>query len=118
MQSKGYVLSCEKKSFSGWFTLDFENTQLSLKRDTLLYCKKLEAGISLWKTIWNGPSLSSLNLEGTRISLRNDSSYCNYCQLQGQKDSSETKSDSDDPLVQRVFDLVKRTVAKIRVSWC
>jgi len=113
MQSKGYVLSCEKKSFSGWFTLDFENTQLSLKRDTLLYCKKLEAGISLWKTIWNGPSLSSLNLEGTRISLRNDSSYCNYCQLQGQKDSSETKSDSDDPLVQRVFDLVKRTVAKI-----
>lgn len=113
MEAKGYDLSCEKKSFSGWFTIQLQNTQLSFKKDTLFYCKNFEASISLWRSIWNGPSLSGLNLEGTRISLVKDSIYCNYCQLQGTKDSSEKSNTNDDPLVQRVFDLVKRTVGKI-----
>lgn len=116
LRNKGYTLACEVKQFSGLFEVTLQNINLNLKDDTLFHSNKVIAGISIWESIFNGPALSDLELEHTRINLINRPDYCNFC---GLKSSSSTKEETGvkEPLTQRLFDLLKRGMAKIPANF-
>lgn len=110
MKVKGYALQCKDKRFSGIFTIHFDGiTLVYSKNDTLASVQQLEAGIAVIRSIFNGPTLGSLSIDNTRINLIKTADYCNFCALSSKK----TKKVNKDPLFQRLFDLLKRSVAKI-----
>ncbi len=109
LEEKGYVLQCKDKTFSGVFTASFDHISLLYKKDSVARIQNLEAGIAVWSSIFNGPTLSDLEMTGTKIILVKKPGYCNFCDLSGKKE----KAKSNKPLVQRVFDLLKKSVSKI-----
>lgn len=110
-EKKGYSLACENKSFTGFLGVEFSHISLSQSNDTLLSVAKLNAGIALWATIWNGPALSSLEMEKTQIRLVKKPNHCNFCNLGGTEDKT-TDAESHEPLVQRAFNVLKNAVAR------
>jgi hypothetical protein len=108
--TKGYTLSCAKKEFTGIFTVGFDSLLLHKKGNTLLFSKNLSVSVDVWKSIWNGPTIGGIKLINTRISAVNDETGCNYC---GLIEKSERSKKSGDPLVQRVFNLIRRGLAKV-----
>ncbi len=109
LETKGYLLQCETKGFSGLFTTSFTKIKLSLKQDTFVTIEKLDAGIAVIKSIFEGPTLSDLQMDKSRIELVKTPVYCNFCGLSEKKE----KTTSTKPFVQRIFDLLKRSVSKI-----
>ncbi|MBL7812223.1 MAG: transglycosylase domain-containing protein [Bacteroidetes bacterium] len=110
VQEKGYLLQCSQKGFSGVFTAEIQNLTLSLTTDTVAKARKLEAEIAIWASLWNGPTLDGLELTSMHLNLVRTPAYCNFCGLS----SSERKTEkSSDPLAQRFFNLVRRSVARI-----
>lgn len=107
---KGYTLTCADKGFSGIFTVGFDSLHLHKSGNTLLYSQKLSVSVDVWKTIWNGPTIGGIKLLNTRITAVNDETGCNYC---GLMEKSERSQKSKDPLVQRIFNLIKRGLAKV-----
>ena len=107
---KGYTLTCAGKGFSGIFTVGFDSLYLHKSRNTLLFSEKLSVSVDIWKSIWNGPSIGGINLKNTRITAINDETGCNYC---GLIEKNEQNKKSDDPLVQRIFNLIKRGLSKV-----
>lgn len=111
LSDKGYRLSCSSKKFSGLFTVSVEKMLLLSPKDTLLYSEKIEAGIDIWETAFSGPALSSLELLNTRVNLVNKGPDCNFCGLKS-SENKETDEKDDRPLAQRMFDLLKRLLAR------
>jgi hypothetical protein len=107
---KGYTLTCSNKGFSGIFTVSFDSLHLHKSGNTLLFSEKLSVSVDIWKSIWNGPSIGGINLKKTRITAVNDETGCNYC---GLIEKSERSQNSKDPLVQRIFNLIKRGLSKV-----
>ncbi|MBS3913941.1 MAG: transglycosylase domain-containing protein [Bacteroidetes bacterium] len=110
LKSKGYALQCSTKEFQGFFTVHVADLSLTKKQDTLLFSQNISATVGIWASIWNGPTLSGLEMENTRIELVRKPGYCNFCDLKG---SEKVESPTKEPLVQRAFNFIKRTIAKI-----
>jgi hypothetical protein len=107
---KGYTLTCTDKSFSGIFTVGFDSLHLHRAGSTLFFAEKLSVSVDVWKSLWNGPSIGGIKLINASITAVNDKTGCNYC---GLIEKSEQTQKSDDPLVQRIFNLIKRGLAKV-----
>ncbi len=110
LEQKGYTLQCKEKGFEGLFTVAFSNLQLQQKESVLFSSQRTALSVDLWNSIWNGPTIGSIELKQTRISAINDKNGCNYC---GLIERNTRKKQSKDPLVQRMFSLVKGALAKI-----
>lgn len=111
MQAKGYVLTCKDKAFTGLFSVTITGLELTWKDKALLSSGKIMAGADVWASLWHGPTLGLLELEDTKIGLYNNNDGCNYCALSSGK--SDVKEKKSDPLVQRLFNLIKRGMAKV-----
>jgi hypothetical protein len=109
-EKKGFTLTCSNKGFSGVFTVGFDSLHLHKSGNTLLFSEKLSVSVDIWKTLWNGPTIAGVKVSNTRITAINDANGCNYC---GLIEKSERSKKSKDPLVQRVFNLIKRGLAKV-----
>jgi len=109
-EKKGYTLTCSEKGFSGIFTVGFDSLHLHKSGNTLLFSEKLSVSVDVCKTLWNGPSIGGVKLFNTRLTAINDKTCCNYC---GLIEKSERSKKSKDPLVQRVFNLIKDGLAKV-----
>lgn len=108
---KGLALQCTDKKFSGIFEISFSGLTAAGKTDTLFSAKTITAGIDIWGSIWNGPSLSSLYLEKTNINLIKTKDHCNFCNLTDKEKSTVKKQ--KDPLAQRMFNLLKSTLNRM-----
>ncbi|MFM7765347.1 MAG: hypothetical protein ACKO6I_06760, partial [Sphingomonadales bacterium] len=109
-EKKGFTLTCSHKGFSGVFTVGFDSLHLHKSGNTLLFSEKLSVSVDIRKTLWNGPTIAEVKVSNTRITAINDANGCNYC---GLIEKSERSKKSKDPLVQRVFNLIKRGLAKV-----
>lgn len=111
LKSKGYSLTCTDKSFTGLFSVGIRNLKLENTNSSLLQAAEIEVTADIWKSIWNGPTIGSLKLDSTSASLINDSNGCNYCGLSSGSRTNEKKS--TEPMTQRLFNLLKRGLAKV-----
>ncbi|MEK0421940.1 MAG: hypothetical protein RLZZ161_1791 [Bacteroidota bacterium] len=107
---KGYTLTCTDKSFSGIFTVGFDSLHLHRAGSTLFFAEKLSVSVDIWKSLWNGPSIGGIKLINTSITAVNNETGCNYC---GLMEKNERAKKSKDPLVQQIFNLIKRGLAKV-----
>lgn len=110
-EKKGYRLACADKGFAGLFGLDFKNISLSKQKDTLFQSQNIHVEIAVWTTLLNGPALSALQMDETRLKLVKKPDYCNFCGLQNSGEKND-KSEKKEPLVQRAFDLLKNAVSR------
>lgn len=110
MANKGYALSCSNKGFEGIFTAAFDNLSVKQSNHVLLFSEHSAVSIDVWQSIWNGPTIGSISLKNTNLTAFNDERGCNYCGLIERKKSGKK---SDDPIVQRIFNLIKKGLARV-----
>lgn len=133
-ETKGYTLQCHNLAFSGLFTLQFDNINLSVSPQkqapstqrknspmsqyqgpytgkTILSCSRMKAGLAVWK-FWN-IGLSDLETDSLTIDLVNLPSNCNYCGLLGDDDpeNREENKTNRDPIV-ALFRQLEKWIAK------
>lgn len=117
---KGYTLTCNNKGFDGVFGIHFSKLYLDKteKIDSfhlldypLFTADQISVSISIWRSIWNGPSLGNFKAIKLNVNLVDSANVSNYKALLKSENSSPKEKKKDD-LANSIFKKVKSVIAK------
>ncbi len=117
---KGYTLNCTEKGFDGIFGIHVSKIYLNtnnhndssgLLKYPLFTAEQISVSISIWRSIWNGPSLGNFKAIKMNVNLVDSANVSNYkALLKSDKSSPEIKKKDD--LANSIFKKVKSTIGK------
>ena len=120
LAKKGYTLTCANKGFEGVFGIQFSKLYLNTneKNDSthlldypLFTADQISVSISIWRSIWNGPSLGNLKAVKLNLNLVDSANISNYKGLL-KSDKTSLKEKKKDDLANSIFKKVKSAIAK------
>ncbi len=117
---KGYTLSCKEKGFEGVFGVHFLDIYLNINHDRdsaellnypLFTAKEISVSISIWRSIWHGPSLGNFKAVQMNVNLVDSANISNFKALLKSDKPSRTNKKKDD-LANSIFKKVKSIISK------
>ncbi len=121
LNKKGYTLQCKEKGFDGVFGVHFSQIYLnpSKKMDSstlldypLFTAKQISVSISIWRSIWNGPSLGNFKAVKLNMNLVDSAGISNFKSLIKSSQSESPKENKKDDLANSIFKKVKSLISK------
>jgi hypothetical protein len=112
---KGYTFKCKNKGFEGVFGVRFSEIYLNInhKGDStylldypMFTAKEISVSISIWRSIWHGPSLGNFKAVQMNLNLVDSANISNFKPLLKSEKLSKSDKKKDD-LANSIFKKVK-----------
>jgi hypothetical protein len=117
---KGYTFKCKNKGFEGVFGVRFSEIYLNInhKGDStylldypMFTAKEISVSISIWRSIWHGPSLGNFKAVQMNLNLVDSANISNFKPLLKSEKLSKSDKKKDD-LANSIFKKVKSIISK------
>jgi hypothetical protein len=117
---KGYTFKCKNKGFEGVFGVRFSEIYLNInhKGDStylldypMFTAKEISVPISIWRSIWHGPSLGNFKAVQMNLNLVDSANISNFKPLLKSEKLSKSDKKKDD-LANSIFKKVKSIISK------
>ena len=120
LKAKGYTLTVQEKGFEGVFGVHFKDIYLNvsntdsseLLKYPLLNAKEVSVSISIWRTIWHGPSLGNVKAIKLVVNAIDSANINNFKALYASDDKPKEFSKSKDDLANSIFKKVKKIISQ------
>lgn len=117
---KGYTFNCKNKGFEGIFGVHFSEIYLNInhKSDStylldypMFTAKEISVSISIWRSIWHGPSFGNFKAVQMNLNLVDSANISNFKPLLKSENLSKSEKKKDD-LANSIFKKVKSIISK------
>lgn len=117
---KGYTFKCKNKGFEGVFGVRFSEIYLNINRKgdstylldyPMFTAKEISVSISIWRSIWHGPSLGNFKAVQMNLNLVDSANISNFKPLLKSEKLSKSDKKKDD-LANSIFKKVKSIISK------
>lgn len=119
LENKGYTFIVKSKGFEGIFGVQFNQIYLNvantdsseLLKYPLLQAKEISVSISIWRTLWHGPSLGNVKAVDLVVNAIDSANINNFKGLSSNSKTEKTQKNKDD-LANSIFKKLKRIISQ------